>query len=131
MPPDETILHVPLMVQAVPWDSSQCTTSGTCRRERVKDQFLPANTTSQLQPLDQDIIKNFKTFYRKEVVKKMITDMEQNTVSSINVLQAMRMVDKAWRNVTSNAVKNCFKTCGFPVQMQESIELEGDKAPEE
>lgn len=61
----------------------------------------------------------------------MITDMEQNTVSSINVLQAMRMVDKSWRNVTSNAVKNCFKACGFPVQMQENIEVEGDKTPEE
>lgn len=57
--------------------------------------------------------------------------MEQNTVSSINVLQAMRMVDKAWRNVTYNAVKNCFKACGFPVQMQENIEVEGNKAPEE
>lgn len=97
----------------------------------IKVQFLPANTTSQLQPLDQGIIKNFKTFYRKEIVKKMITDMEQNTISSINVLQAMRMVDKAWRNVTSNAVKNCFKACGFPVQMQENIEVEGDQTFEE
>ncbi|XP_047984684.1 tigger transposable element-derived protein 6-like [Leguminivora glycinivorella] len=93
----------------------------------IKVQFLPANTTSQLQPLDQGIIKNFKTFYRKEIVKKMITDMEQNTVSSIHVLHAMRMVDKAWRNVTSNAVKNCFKACGFPVQMQENIEVEGEE----
>lgn len=61
----------------------------------------------------------------------MITDMEQDTVSSINVLQAMRMVDKAWRNVTSNTVKNCFKACGFPAQMQENIEVEGDETPEE
>lgn len=108
-----------------------CTAHDVPPLKAIKVKFLPANTTSQLQPLDQGIIKNFKTFYRKEVVKKMITDMERNTVSSINVLQAMRMVDKAWRSVTSNAVKNCFKACGFPVQVQENIEEEGDKMPEE
>lgn len=94
----------------------------------IKVQFLPPNTTSQLQ--DQGIIKNFKTLYRKEVVRKMIADMEQNT-SSINVLQAMRMVDKAWRNVTPLAVKNCFRTCGFSSEPQEIIEEEDNNVPEE
>ncbi|XP_047505969.1 tigger transposable element-derived protein 6-like [Pieris napi] len=97
----------------------------------VKVQFLPPNTTSQLQPLDQGIIKNFKTLYRKEVVRKMIADMEQNTISSINVLQAMRMADKAWRNVTPLAVKNCFRTCGFSSAPQEIIKEEDNNVPEE
>ncbi|GFU54934.1 hypothetical protein TNCV_3825781 [Trichonephila clavipes] len=34
----------------------------------VKLQFPPPNSTSKLQPLDQGIIHNFKTFYRREVV---------------------------------------------------------------
>ncbi|KAL3288290.1 hypothetical protein HHI36_002738, partial [Cryptolaemus montrouzieri] len=54
-----------------------------------------------LQPLDQDIIKNFKSFYRKEVVRKLITDMEQQSASPINVLHAIRMTDKAWRKEAS------------------------------
>jgi hypothetical protein len=35
----------------------------------IKVQFLPANLTSKLQQLDQGIIKNFKTLYRKESCK--------------------------------------------------------------
>lgn len=62
----------------------------------VPIQFLPTNITSQLQPLEQRGIENLKTFYRKEVFRKMMTDLEQNTISPINILQAMRMVDKAW-----------------------------------
>jgi len=32
--------------------------------------FLPLNTMSELQPIYQGIINNFKIFYRKEMVKK-------------------------------------------------------------
>ncbi|CAH2092897.1 unnamed protein product [Euphydryas editha] len=50
---------------------------------------------------------------------------------SINVLQAMRMADKAWRNVTPLAVKNCFRTCGFSSEPQEIIEEEDNNVAEE
>lgn len=72
----------------------------------VKVKFLTPNTTSKLQPLDRRVIKNFKTFYRKEIVRKMITDMEQRNESRINVLHAIRFTDKAWRYVTSITISN-------------------------
>ncbi|XP_057340566.1 tigger transposable element-derived protein 6-like [Microplitis mediator] len=87
----------------------------------VKVKFLPPNTTSRLQPLDQGIIKNFKSFYRKEVVKKLIADMEQKTVPAINVLHAIRMIDKAWRNVSESTIVNCFRTCGFTTTQREEL----------
>ncbi|XP_046667060.1 tigger transposable element-derived protein 4-like [Homalodisca vitripennis] len=51
----------------------------------VKVQFLPANTTSKLQPLDQGIIKNFKVLYRTEVVRRFVADIEDGKECSINL----------------------------------------------
>ncbi|XP_057334362.1 tigger transposable element-derived protein 4-like [Microplitis mediator] len=86
----------------------------------IKVKFLPPNTTSKLQPLDQGIIKNFKSYYRKEVVRKLIGDMEQHSNSPITVLQAMRMADKAWRSVSARTISNCFNSCGFSMPLNTS-----------
>lgn len=82
--------------------------------ESVSVIFLPPNTTSKLQPLDQGIIKNFKVMYRTEVVRHVLKNMESNAPNAaLDVLQAMRFVDKSWRNVTESTIVNCFRTCGF------------------
>ena len=79
-----------------------------CHPEDIKDNFsnikiifLPANTTSMLQPLDLDIIKNFKVHYRTCLLQFVISKIETcTTVSevtkSINILQAIRWVAQAW-----------------------------------
>ncbi|GFW00915.1 tigger transposable element-derived protein 6 [Trichonephila clavipes] len=80
----------------------------------VKLQFSPPNSTSKLQPLDQGIIHNFKTFYRREVVKSVLDNLEnQQNVTSISILTALITIDKAWRAVT---IHSCFKKSGFPSQ---------------
>ncbi|KAI6647413.1 Tigger transposable element-derived protein 4-like [Oopsacas minuta] len=48
----------------------------------IRLEFLPANTTSLIQPLDQGIIMNLKYFYRQEVVQKTIAGIDDNLVSS-------------------------------------------------
>ncbi len=37
----------------------------------IRIKFLPPNTTSKLQPLDQGFIKNFESLYRKEWFEKL------------------------------------------------------------
>lgn len=82
----------------------------------VKIEFFPANTTSKLQPLDQGIIKNFKSFYRKEIIQKLTVEIDHNKkISPINLLEAVRFISKAWHNVTESTIINCFRKSGFPV----------------
>ncbi|GFU84010.1 tigger transposable element-derived protein 6 [Trichonephila clavipes] len=81
----------------------------------VKLQFFPPYSTSKLQPLDQGIIHNFKTFYRREVVKSVLDNLEnQQNVTTISILTALIMIDKAWRSVTPLTIHSCFKKSGFP-----------------
>ncbi|GFW95711.1 tigger transposable element-derived protein 6 [Trichonephila clavipes] len=62
----------------------------------VKLQFFPPNSTSKLRPLDQGIKHNFKTFYRREVVKSFLDNLEnQQNVTTISILTALIMIDKA------------------------------------
>jgi len=62
-------------------------------------QFFTPNTRSKFQPLDRGIIKNFKAFYRQEVVNNVLECIESDQTSNINVLAAMIFVDKAWKKV--------------------------------
>lgn len=81
----------------------------------VKLLYLPANTTSKLQPMDQGVINNFKVHYRKEVVQFVLKSIEENKISEINILQAMRFARKAWFSVSKTTISNCFKKAGFKV----------------
>ncbi|XP_052260991.1 tigger transposable element-derived protein 6-like [Dreissena polymorpha] len=81
--------------------------------------FLPPNTTSLIQPCDQGIIRNLKSLYRRQVVKKMIEDIDQNTMSAeemakkLTLLDTMHMLTKAWNCVTEVTIRNCFAKAGF------------------
>ncbi|GBO99621.1 Tigger transposable element-derived protein 6 [Eumeta japonica] len=97
----------------------------------VKIQYLLANTTSKLQPMNQGIIKNFKSLYRKEVVRNMLDIMEEKKNSTIDVLHAMRIADKAWRNITATTIKNCYVHCGFSLSLTEEAETENISPPAE
>lgn len=104
-----------------------CTAHGDVQNlSNIKVQFLPPNTTSKLQPLDQGIIKNFKTYYRREVVRQFLNDIESQTPTKINILDAMWMVTKAWTNVTNTTIANCFKKSGFKVNEPDRIQDEDD-----
>ncbi|GFS79938.1 tigger transposable element-derived protein 6 [Trichonephila clavipes] len=81
----------------------------------VKLQFFPPNSTSKFQPLDQGIIHNFKTIYRREVVKSVLDSLEnQQNVTTISILTALIMIEKAWRAVTPLTIHSCFKKSDFP-----------------
>lgn len=91
--------------------------------------FFPPNTTSKLQPMDRGIIKNVKHFYRKNLVKRLLLDIEAAGANipteSISVRDAIDMLTEAWSCVTTNTIHNCFKSAGF-----EGHDVDGDDQAE-
>ena len=97
---------------------------------QIKIIFLPKNTISRLQPLDADIIQNFKVKYRKRLVKYVLARIQKDAsatqiVKGIDVLVAIRWLQEAWKEVTNLTIKNCFEKCGIKGD-NELIEVEED-----
>ena len=76
--------------------------------------FLPPNTTSNTQPMDQCIIRALKAKYRSLAVWKLIAAIEKkNPVPTMSILSAMTMLEKAWNAVSNKTFINCFKKAGI------------------
>jgi len=77
----------------------------------IKFVFLPANTTSLIQPLDMGIIRNFKLKYRQAFLNT-IYDSDPNNVSknlkNFNLYRVVEHANYAWSKVTVETIKNCF-----------------------
>ena len=100
--------------------------------------FLPPNTTSEIQPCDQGIIKTFKTYYRKSMVTALLHAIGNGSTIlnfKISLLDGLQMAKKSWDSVTTAAISNCFRKAGFvlPAEQEvDEIEQEVDEmAPEE
>lgn len=86
----------------------------------VKVVFLPANTTSKCQPMDQGIIQTMKLKYRKRQLQHILSAMEKDKtkcgselLKEINVLQAIYWINSAWKEVELSTIQKCFVKCGF------------------
>ena len=82
--------------------------------------FLPQNTTSILQPLDQGIIKNFKVIYRSKVINRLLAQMDFNEEIEIkiDIKNAIDYTVSSWNEIKQSCVKNCFEKCGFKFDNQ-------------
>jgi hypothetical protein len=93
----------------------------------VKVVFLPANTTSIMQPCDQGIIRAFKARYqalRSRRLDEIYKDIRQTNPFdplsknetarlSLAVLEAIKCSVRAWESVTKETVENCWKCTGI------------------
>ena len=86
--------------------------------KKIKLLFLSKNTTSQLQSCDAGIIRNFKVKHHMQLLKHVISRIDNRKKSSeiiqrIDILQCMRWVNQASEEITKNQIKHCFKKCEF------------------
>ena len=82
--------------------------------------FVPPNTTSKLQPMDQDVIRSLKADY-----KKLIEAIEKKKpLPEYSILDAMQILDLAWGKVTTKTVINCFEKAGISKEKQSEALLD-------
>lgn len=93
-------------------------------------EFLPPNTTSVLQPMDQGVIKNLKVHYRSRLLNRMLLCVDSNKNYVVDVLTAISMLSDAWKSVTHETIHNCFRQAGFMTGIEEDSATGQDPAVE-
>lgn len=82
--------------------------------------FLPPNTTSVTQPMDQGVIRALKAKYRSLAVRKQLANLEKGKqLPKISILTAMTMLNKAWGSIPDRTFLNCFKKSGISEESAE------------
>ena len=81
----------------------------------IKIVFLPPNTTSLIQPLDQGIIANFKVFYLRCTLEKLAFAIAENNEDirshwkKFNIKMAVAIISESWAQVSYITMNNCWK----------------------
>ncbi|XP_033230852.1 tigger transposable element-derived protein 4-like [Belonocnema kinseyi] len=80
----------------------------------IKAVHLPPNLTAKLQPMDEGIIKNLKVNYRRRIIKRLLKASDEKMgLTDLNSLDAIFDLNKAWADVTSDTIANCFWKASF------------------
>lgn len=87
--------------------------------------WLPPNTTSKTQPLDQGIIATFKALYRKQWLRFMLEEVEfgRLPMKTMNLLHAIRFTINAWSDVSPQTIANCWNHSGLRIDRPSSRPL--------
>ena len=82
----------------------------------IKIKFLPANTTPLLQPMDQQVIANFKKLYTKFLFQRCfeVTSETQLTLrdfwkNHFNIYHSITLIDKAWNQVSYRTMNSAWR----------------------
>ena len=83
--------------------------------------FLPKTSTSQLQPLDAGIIRNFKLKYRKLLLRFVVSGVNDSQtafqiIEEVHIFRDISWLQTTWKSVTLEIIKNCSRKCGFDVE---------------
>ena len=69
------------------------------------------NTTSQIQPIDQGVIRSLKAQYRRNVVRRITQSVEKKkTLLKFSLLLGMQMLVAALDAVTTETLVNFLKS---------------------
>ena len=79
---------------------------------KIKVVFLPPNTTSLIQPLDQGVIQNFKLNYMKNLFSKIHNQFDKDSNLNLrtfwkkfNLFDAIQIIKSSWKEIKFNTLK--------------------------
>jgi len=82
----------------------------------IKIKFLPANTTSILQPMDQQVISNFKKLYTKHMFQRCFDASSFTSLTlrefwkdHYHILHALQVIAMAWDEVSVRTLNAAWK----------------------
>ncbi|KAK3875186.1 hypothetical protein Pcinc_019926 [Petrolisthes cinctipes] len=100
--------------------------------ENVEVQFLPPNTTSLIQPMDQGVIATFKAYYLRRTIQQLIKETDRDNKLSVqqywknfNIKKCLDNIRDAWEEVSPSTMNGVWKKIwpeciygfkGFPQQ---------------
>ena len=77
-------------------------------------EFLPPNTTSEIQPMDAGVLRNFKVHYKRHLMKHYVQCLDDTgKLERINLKQAIYFTHDAWKDVKATTIANCYKHTGI------------------
>ncbi|XP_064480981.1 tigger transposable element-derived protein 6-like [Ornithodoros turicata] len=79
----------------------------------IKLEFLPANATAVIQPMDQDVIQNLNVFYRRQLLHRILLCADNNKDYGIDLLSAPHILTNAWAQVKPVTVQDRCHYAGF------------------
>ena len=89
--------------------------------------FLPPNTTSKLQPMDQGVIRSLKAYYKALALQRLVVAIDKGKdLPVFSILDAMKMLDLAWQKVKTFTIVNCFAKTGISKDQQKSAQSDDD-----
>ena len=89
--------------------------------------FLPPNTTSKLQPMDQGVIRSLKAYYRSLALGRLVAAVDKGKpLPQFSILDAMKMLNIAWQKVKTSTIVNCFSKAGISEDQQISAQADDD-----
>jgi hypothetical protein len=75
--------------------------------------YLPPNTTSIPQPMDQGIIRNFKYYYKSSLNNRQVRCLDSGSEFTVSVLDALTEAQRAWTQVKKETIQNCWAHMAF------------------
>ena len=90
----------------------------------LRIEYLPANTTSRCQPMDQGCIHFFKSKFRRRLAN-MLLDVK--SPQDISLLHAIMMASQSWSQVEPQLIRNVFNKAWQMLPEPEVVVVEADE----